>query len=73
MWVWEGDVLSGTIRVFIRAIVQWYICVWEPTERLTVFLWGICVCACTCGLKDVRETLSDDRYNELQLKAGRPT
>lgn len=67
MWVWEGDVLSGTICVFIRAMVQRYICVWEPTERLTVFLWG------TCGLKDVRETLSDERYNELQLKAGRPT
>lgn len=66
VWVWEGDVLSGTIRVFIRAIVQWY-CVWEPTERLTVFLWG------TCGLKNVRETLSDERYNELQLKAERPT
>lgn len=32
-----------------------------------------CVCVCTCGLKDVRETLSDERCNELQLKAGRPT
>lgn len=64
-WVWEGDVLSWAICVFIWENCNSTSCVQGPEERLNVYMCVcvsvyICVCVCTCVLNDVQETLDID-------------